>query len=82
VDETGQWAILRAGTGEPGRKMLEAGHKLEIGDASMIGSCVAQGKAGVALDVEKAIRYKNPHLPETRSEIALPLITRGGLSAP
>ena len=77
VDETGQWAILRAGTGEPGRKMLEAGHKLEIGDTSMIGSCVAQGKAGVALDVEKAIRYKNPHLPETRSEMALPLITRG-----
>ncbi len=85
VDETGQspghpsgvWAILRAGTGEPGRKMLEAGHKLEIDDTSMIGSCVAQGKAGVALDVEKAIRYKNPHLPETRSEMALPLINRG-----
>jgi DNA-binding LacI/PurR family transcriptional regulator/GAF domain-containing protein len=74
---SGVWAVLRAGTGEPGRKMLEAGHKLEIGGASMIGSCVAQGKAGVALDVEKAIRYKNPHLPETRSEMALPLINRG-----
>jgi PAS domain S-box-containing protein len=77
VDETGQWAVLRAGTGEPGRKMLEAGHKLPLGGTSMLSSCVAQGKASVALDMEKAVQYKNPYLPETRSEMALPLISRG-----
>ncbi|MEK6221581.1 MAG: GAF domain-containing protein, partial [Chloroflexota bacterium] len=32
-------------------------------------------KARVALDVgQEAIRFRNPHLPETRSELALPLV--------
>jgi len=78
VDETGQWAMLRAGTGEPGRKMLEAGHRLPLSGASMLSSCIAQGKASVALEVEKTVQHEeNPYLPETRSEMALPLISRG-----
>ena len=77
VDETGQWIVLRAGTGEAGRKMIEAGHKLPVGGTLLLSSCVAQGKASVALDVEKAARYENPYLPETRSEMALPLLSRG-----
>ncbi len=78
VDDTGQWAVLRAGTGEAGRIMLERHHKFAVGSASMIGSCVAQGKARIALDVgAEAVRFVNPLLPETRSEMALPLISRG-----
>ncbi|GAB4532537.1 MAG: hypothetical protein Kow0063_13210 [Anaerolineae bacterium] len=85
IDQTGQWsgepdkwAVLRAGTGEAGRQMLEAGHKLEIGGESMIGWCVANRQARIALDVgEEAVRFDNPFLPETRSEMALPLIARG-----
>ncbi|MBN1286405.1 MAG: PAS domain-containing protein [Anaerolineae bacterium] len=76
--EPGRWAVLRAGTGEAGRKMLNAGHKLEIGGASMIGECIARAKAQIALDVgAQARRFDNPLLPETRSEMALPLATRG-----
>ncbi len=78
LDPTGQWAVLRAGSGEAGRKMLEAGHRLEVGGPSMIGSCVARGEARIALDVGKeAVRFDNPLLPETHSEMALPLISRG-----
>lgn len=77
LDETGRWAVLRAGTGEAGRKMLEMGHKLEVGGPSMIGWCTAYGKPRIALDVGKeAVRFDNPLLPETRSEMALPLLTR------
>ncbi len=77
VDETGRWAVLRAGTGEAGRKMLEMGHKLEVGGSSMIGWCTAYGKPRIALDVGKeAIRFDNPFLPQTRSEMALPLVSR------
>lgn len=73
----GRWAVLWAGTGEEGRKMLEQGHKLEIGDTSMIGWCVAHKQARIALDVgEDAVRFDNPLLPCTRSELALPLISR------
>ncbi len=78
VDDVGRWAVLRAGTGEAGRIMLERGHRLEVGGASMIGTCVATGKARIALDVgEEAVRFSNPLLPATRSEMALPLSSRG-----
>ncbi|MGD9101761.1 MAG: GAF domain-containing protein, partial [Anaerolineae bacterium] len=78
ADEADQWAVLRAGTGEAGRQMLEQGHKLEIGGESMIGACVAESQARIALDVgQEAVRFDNPFLPETRSEMALPLIARG-----
>jgi DNA-binding LacI/PurR family transcriptional regulator/GAF domain-containing protein len=77
TDEPGKWAVLRAGTGEAGRRQLENKHKLEIGGTSMIGRCVANKQARIALDVGKeAVRFDNPHLPETRSELALPLISR------
>ncbi len=78
TDTPGRWAVLRAGTGEAGRLMLLRGHKLEVGGASMIGQCVARGEARIALDVgEEAVRFDNPLLPDTRSELALPLISRG-----
>jgi PAS domain S-box-containing protein len=85
VDQTGEWtgepykwAVLRAGTGEAGQQMLKRGHKLEIGGSSMIGWCIANKQARIALDVgEDAVRFDNPSLPETRSELALPLINRG-----
>lgn len=78
VDETGKHAVLRAGTGEAGRIMMAQGWKLEVGGQSMIGRCVATGQANIQLDVgEAAVRFENPHLPETRSEMALPLRARG-----
>ncbi len=78
LDETGRWAMLQAGTGQPGRQMLKQGHKLEVGGTSMVGWCTANAQARIALDVgEEAVRFDNPLLPETRSEMALPLISRG-----
>ncbi len=75
VDESGEWAVLRAGRGEAGRKMIEAGHKLKVGGLSMIGTAIAQRKARIALDVgEEPVHFKNPYLPYTRSEMALPLV--------
>jgi GAF domain-containing protein/HAMP domain-containing protein len=78
LDEAKRWAMLRAGTGEPGRQMLEAGHRLQVGGESMVGWCTANAQARIALDVgEEAVRFDNPLLPETRSEMALPLVSRG-----
>ncbi len=78
LDERGEYAELRAGTGEAGRRMLAEGHRLAVGETSMIGWCVLHRRARIALDVgEEAVRFANPHLPLTRSELALPLISRG-----
>ncbi|MEA3349531.1 MAG: GAF domain-containing protein, partial [Chloroflexota bacterium] len=74
-DENGEWANLRAGYGEAGKAMLTEKHRLEIGGNSMIGTAIQLGEARIALDVGKErIHFKNPHLPHTRSEMALPII--------
>ncbi|MBU1751390.1 MAG: GAF domain-containing protein [Chloroflexi bacterium] len=73
----GKWAVLRAGTGPAGQQMIAQGHKLEVGGDSMIGWCIANRHARIALDVgAEAVRFDNPALPQTRSELALPLISR------
>jgi DNA-binding LacI/PurR family transcriptional regulator/anti-anti-sigma regulatory factor/putative methionine-R-sulfoxide reductase with GAF domain len=77
-DAKERWAVLKAGTGEAGQQMVALDHRLLVGGESMIGQCVAGKKALIALDVgEEAVRFENPLLPETRSELALPLISRG-----
>ncbi|MBN2389395.1 MAG: substrate-binding domain-containing protein [Anaerolineae bacterium] len=75
-----RWAILRAGTGEAGRQMIAQGHRLKVDESSMVGWAISHRQARIALDVGYAgevARFNNPLLPDTRSEIALPLISRG-----
>lgn len=78
-DEPNRWIVLRAGTGEAGRRMVEQGHRFAIGEPdSMIARCITEKRAIIALDVGKeAHRFDNPLLPDTHSEMALPLISRG-----
>ena len=77
LDEAGEWAVLRAGTGEAGRAMLARGHRLRVGQG-MIGWSIAHAQARIALQAEKdAVRRVTAELPDTRSEAALPLRSRG-----
>jgi hypothetical protein len=58
--------------------MLGHGHKFEVGSQSMVGWVCANWKGRIALDVgQDAVRFANPLLPDTRSEIALPLQAGG-----
>ncbi|MEA3351536.1 MAG: GAF domain-containing protein [Chloroflexota bacterium] len=76
--QAGRWAVLRAGTGEPGRIQVSRVHKLEISAESMIGQCISNATANISqLAPEEARRFANPLLPKTQSEMALPLISRG-----
>ncbi len=76
LDEAGQYAVLQAGTGDQGRRMLAENHRLVIGGSSMVGWTVANRTPRIALDVgAEAIRFRNPNTPLTRSELALPLVT-------
>jgi GAF domain-containing protein len=75
IDETGQLAILRAATGEAGKAMLAENYRLTISDTSMVGWSITHRQARIAQDVGKdTVRFVNPHLPNTHSELALPLI--------
>ncbi|MBN1146553.1 MAG: GAF domain-containing protein [Anaerolineales bacterium] len=78
ADERHEWAVLRAGTGHAGQIMLERGHRLPIGSASMIGWSIANAQARVAQEaIADMVRAPTPELPDTRSEAALPLRSRG-----
>ncbi|MGC1374949.1 MAG: response regulator [Anaerolineales bacterium] len=78
LDEQRRFAVLEAGTGEAGRQMLASAHKLEVNGDSMIGWCVTHKEARIAQDAGKeAVRFNNPLLPDTRSELALPLVSQG-----
>ncbi len=77
-DTDGQWAVLRSGTGEAGRILLERRHRLSIEPRSMIGWCITNAQARIAqVADEDQVRAVTPELPETRSEAALPLRARG-----
>jgi len=78
IDDAGEWATLRAATGEAGEKLIGKAHKLAVGSQSMVGWVTANNAARIAMDVgDEAIRFDNPLLPKTRSEMALPLCVRG-----
>lgn len=73
--ENGRWAELVDATGSAGEILKARRHRLQIGSRSMVGNAIASRQAQVAMDVgEAAIRFNNPLLPNTRSELALPLV--------
>ncbi|MCC7117321.1 MAG: response regulator [Anaerolineales bacterium] len=75
ISEDGQTAILRAGYAAAGRKMLDGNYRLPIDQNSMIGKSILTQQAQIASDVAgEESRFQNPYLPNTRSEMALPLI--------
>jgi PAS domain S-box-containing protein len=78
VDERGEHVILKAATGEAGRAMLERGYKLAMDEISIVARVTSTGQSRIALDVgADAVHFENLLLPETRSEMTLPLQVGG-----
>jgi GAF domain-containing protein/HAMP domain-containing protein len=77
LDDRGEYAVLRAASGETGRQMLARGHKLGVHGESregLVGFVADTGAPRISLDVgADAVHFRNPLLPNTRSEMALPL---------
>ena len=75
LDAAGEFAVLRAANSPGGKKMLERTHQLKVGEIGIVGYATGQGMPRIALDTgSDAVFFDNPDLPETRSEMALPLI--------
>jgi GAF domain-containing protein len=53
---------------------------LKVGEVGIVGAATGSGEPRIALDVGKdAVYFQNPLLPETRSEMALPLRVAGNI---
>ncbi|MBI5965405.1 MAG: GAF domain-containing protein [Chloroflexi bacterium] len=77
VDQSGEYAILRAASSVGAEEMLAINYKLKVGQKGLIGSVTKTGQAHIALDFDTdSVHFENPYLPETRSEITLPLRSR------
>jgi GAF domain-containing protein len=75
LDDTGEFAVLRAANSPGGKQMLAKGYSLKVGEVGIVGYVTRRCEPRIALDVGMdAIHFKNPFLPETRSEMALPLV--------
>lgn len=76
LDEVNEYAVLTATNSEGGRMMLARDHRLRVGEQGIVGNVTATGNPRVAMDVGKdAVFFDNPELPDTHSEMALPLIS-------
>ncbi|MFZ4813038.1 MAG: GAF domain-containing protein [Phototrophicaceae bacterium] len=74
IDDSGERAVLRASTGEVGKRLLERRHQLNIGSNSVIGRVTKTGEPVIARDTDRAgVHYRNELLPNTRAELALPI---------
>ncbi|MBN2387729.1 MAG: GAF domain-containing protein [Anaerolineales bacterium] len=74
LDDNHRFAVLRAATSEGGKEMVRNGHKLEVGETGVVGYAAGTGRPRIALSVgEDAVHFANPLLPDTRSEMALPM---------
>lgn len=78
VDEDREFALLMAANSEGGQKMLDRQHKLKLDTNSIVGYVASRGEPRIALDVgADAVFLNNPDLPNTRSEMAIPLRVGG-----
>jgi len=75
LDPTGRSLILRAGTGEVGQQLLERGHSLAADLTSLNGTAAVERRAVIVENTETStIHRPNPLLPDTRSEMVVPLL--------
>jgi len=78
LDPKGEMAILQAANSEGGKRMLARRHQLQVGSESLVGYVTSTGVARIAQNVvEDDIHYRNPDLPETQSELTIPLKIAG-----
>ena len=74
IDSDRQFAVLTASPTDAGRQMIANGHRLLVGEVGIVGRVAATGEPRITLDTGlDAVHFNNPLLPNTRSEMALPL---------
>lgn len=74
LDDSKDFAVLKTASSEAGQKMLQRGYRLPVGKIGMVGQVTSTGEPLIAPDVlENSSHFANPDLPDTRSEIVIPL---------
>jgi putative methionine-R-sulfoxide reductase with GAF domain len=74
IDKASHYAVLRGASSAGGQRMLARQHRLRVGSQGIVGYVTVTGKTRVAMNVgADAVFFNNPELPDTQSEMAIPL---------
>lgn len=74
LDESGEKLVMAGGTGEAGREMLQRGHSIPYG-RGLVGRAAQSSAPVLVSDTQQDPDWlPNPLLPETRAELAVPII--------
>ena len=74
IDNNNEFAVLTDGTGYAGRRLLAREHKLSLDSQSLVAKTIASGTATVVQDTINDPNWlPNELLPDTKSEIVIPL---------
>jgi signal transduction histidine kinase len=74
----GDYLVMQEGSGESGQLLKEAGHRISLqAEKGLVATAAITGRPALATDVSKADNWlPNRFLPETHSEIAVPIILK------
>ena len=79
LDEKGENLVLTAGAGEPGRIMVSEGRTIPLSREQSLVARAARDRQGVIVNdvTQEPDHLPNPLLPDTRSELAVPMVVAG-----
>jgi GAF domain-containing protein len=78
LDQPRQNIVLHAANSQGGLRMLSRQHSLPLDSHSIVGYSTLRGEPRIVLDVgTDSLYFNNPDLPNTRSEMAIPLRVAG-----
>jgi prephenate dehydrogenase/signal transduction histidine kinase len=72
----GDYLVLQEGSGEPGQLMKQTGHRISLhSEKGLVAKAAITGRPVLVSDVSQAKNWlPNQFLPDTRSEIAVPIL--------
>jgi len=74
MDEQKQFAVLRASNSAGGLSMIEKNHRLRVGEQNVVGFVAHGGKSHIVTETATDRSFfDDPELPDTLSEMVLPL---------
>ena len=78
IDPGQTYLILQSGTGTVGAELLNRGHRLPLDTSSINGRAAVEKHPMIVADTAASATFRpNPLLPNTHSEMAVPLIAAG-----
>ncbi|RMF34239.1 MAG: HAMP domain-containing protein [Chloroflexi bacterium] len=76
IDEEGEWALLREGTGALGERLKREGYRLPVDESNLVGRAISRREPCLAVGEDRQALADTETFPYTRAELTIPLVVR------